>query len=166
MAIEEKKVLLLIDWENLFLNLFDVFREKMQLSYRIEDSMKWLKETGELLGGKGFVFAPEHLSYLHQEICVENNLQIMICPKKEKRDIVDETIIWFGRIMLSHPEVGILCLASGDDDFVPLLEDAQKNGIKTSLIIPTINSLSRNLLSFIEKDPKTGKRIALMMDNL
>ncbi len=93
-------------------------------------------------------------------------MQIIICPKKEKKDIVDETIIWFGKIMLSHPEVGILCLASGDDDFIPLLEEAQKNGIKTGIIIPTITSLSRNLLPFIEKHPETGKKMALRMDDL
>ncbi len=49
MATKEKKVLFLVDWENLFLNLFDVFREEMQLSYRMGESMKWLKETGKTI---------------------------------------------------------------------------------------------------------------------
>ena len=171
------KVLLLIDWENVFFCLFESFGpDRLDLHYRFEKLMEWIKnEIGDLLGSHGFIFAPEHFSSYHREICVKNGLRIMICPKKKsdqgngkEEDTVDPTIISFGEMMLGHPEVGFICLVSGDEDYVPLLEKAQIAKIKIALVPPTINSLSVNkaIIKFIDTHPDTGKKMVLMLDQI
>ena len=173
------KVLLVVDWDNLFLNLFHAFRpEEIKLSHRFKKLLEWIKsEIGEILGEHGFIFAPEHLCSAHQEICVQNNFRIMICPKKQTRgatgeakeeDTVDETIIWFAKMMIRYPDVKFLCLVSGDDDFVELLEAAKRQDIKIALAPPTISSLSRSkkLIRLADKHPRTMKKMILRLDKL
>lgn len=168
------EVLLLIDWENVFFSLFKGFGpDKMSLDYRFERLMEWIKdELGELLGGHGFIFAPEHFSICHRKICVKNRLRIMICPKRqngdEVEDTVDETIIWFGKVMLKHPNVKFICLVSGDQDYVPLLQESQKNGVKIALVAPTLDSLSTNkvMVKLIDTHPESGKKMALVLSRV
>lgn len=174
-----KKVLLLIDWDNLFLCLCRRFKAKIYLEYRIQKLMEWLQsEIGEILEGYGFVFAPEHLSYFHQQTCVRNGLRLITCPKRKAKDnekkpekeedTVDETLIWFGKMMMHHPDVGIICLVAGDNDYVPLMQEAQRQNIKIALAPPTIDSLSRSkkLLNLADRNPKTGRRMVFMLDSL
>ena len=175
-----KKVLVLVDWDNLFCNLYNDFKaEGMRLDYRLKKLKKWLQnEVAEILGDYGFVFAPEHLSFLHQQICVQNGFRLITCPKRQiqnratgetdEEDTVDETIIWFGQIMMRHPDVKFICLVSGDDDFVPLFEEALKHGVKRALVPPTINSLSKSkrLIRLVDKHPKTQKKMVLRLDEV
>ena len=180
-----KQVLLLIDWENLFYGLFRRFgAEEMRIEARIKKLMDWIKtDIGELLGGYGFVFAPEHLSYRHQQTCVEDKLRLMICPKKHfveprtnpktgdsvtEEDTVDETIIWFTKTMVRHPNFKCICLVSGDSDYIPLLEEMPQYGIKRALAIPTIDCLSKNreLTSFADRSPITDKKMLMRLDNI
>ena len=119
------KVLVLIDWDNLFLCLQDKFGAEMNLEHRIQKLMEWIQnEIGEILEGYGFVFAPDHLNSLHREMLIRNNLRIIISPKEQidglQRDTVDKTLMWFGRMMLRHSDIGFICLVSGDEDFVPV----------------------------------------------
>jgi len=168
------KVLLLIDWENVFYTLFaDFGPDKMNLDLRFKKLMAWIKEElGKLLGECGFIFAPEHFTTYHREICIQNNLKIMICPKRQiengEEDTVDETIIWFGKMMMEHPEVKFLCLVSGDEDYVPLLQEAEKNSIHIALVVPTLNALSTNkrIVNFIGYHPKTKKKMVFRLDQV
>lgn len=172
-----EEVLVLIDWDNLFLSLYDMFKAEMRIEGRIEKMMDWVKkEIGEPLGGYGFVFAPEHLSVLHQDLCVKNNLRLVTCPKKRiknakeeivgEEDTVDETLIWFAKLMMDNPGVGFLCLVSGDEDYVPLMEEAARRDIKRVLVAPTVNALSKSgkLVSMADKHPVTGKKMILRLD--
>lgn len=176
------KVLLLIDWDNLFFCLYDMFKTNMQLEHRLKKLIEWLqKDIGELFGGHGFVFAPEHLAIYHQQICVQNNLKIIVCPKRElkepkpnpktgklmnKEDTVDETIMWFGKLMIKHPDIKFVCLVSGDDDFAPFFEEVESSNVKRVLAPPTINSLSssKRLIKLADKHPDTAKKMILMLD--
>lgn len=185
LSVIAKEVLLLIDWDNLFFSLFDRFgAESMLIDRRIATLMKWVKENvGELLGGYGFVFAPEHLTFFHQQICVQNGLKLMICPKRQlkepkrnrktgemetEEDTVDETIIWFATLMMRHPNFKFVCLVTGDDDYVPLFEDMGKHNIKRALIAPTVDSLSRTkgLIDLVDRHPVTHKRMVLRLDKV
>lgn len=180
-----KKVLLLIDWENLFFNLYaDFGAQSMDLSFRIRKMLAWIQEEiGDIFGGFGFVFAPEHLSVSHQRICVNNRMKLVICPKRQlkapksdpktgemisEEDTVDETIIWFGKIMMRHPDVKFICLVSGDDDYVPFFEEVGRYNIKRVLIPPTLNSLSKSkrLVRLADKHPVSLKRMILRLDTL
>lgn len=173
------KVLVLVDWDNLFFCLYKTFGAEMQLDYRLKKLMDWVREDiGEMLGDKGFIFAPEHLSFIHQQVCAESNLKLIICPKRQIRDergkltgeedTVDETLIWFGRMMMRHPDVKFICLVSGDDDYVPLFKEAPLYGVKRILVPPTVDSLSKSktLIRLVDKHPITGKLMKLRMDTL
>ena len=60
----KNKVLLLIDWENVFSCLFNDFGpDRLNLDYRFKKLMEWIKaEIGELFGDHGFIFAPSHFT--------------------------------------------------------------------------------------------------------
>ena len=182
--VTNNKVLVLVDWDNLFFSLFDSFKMHMDLERRLKKMMEWIKtEIGEIIGGYGFVFAPEHLAFYHQQVCVENNFKLLICPKRKleepkinkktgemmsEEDTVDETIIWYGNLMMRHRDVGFICLVSGDNDYVPLFEEAPEHGVKRVLVPPTINSLSRSktLIRLTDKNPKTNKKMILVLDDV
>jgi hypothetical protein len=185
LAAVAKQVLLLVDWENLFFTLYARFgAEKMHLENRIEKLMEWVKEEiGELLGGCGIVFAPEHLTFLHQQICAKNGLKLIICPKRQlkeqkrnrktgdmetEEDTVDETIIWFAKMMLRHPNFKFLCLVTGDNDYVPLFKEVQRCGIKRALVAPTTDSLARSkeLIGLVDRHPITMKKMSFRLDNM
>lgn len=179
-----KKVLVLIDWDNLFLCLHNRFARQMRIEYRIQKLLKWVqKEIGEIFEGYGFVFAPEHLSTIHQDMCTDNNLRLFTCPKRQldkpkknlktnkmvtEEDTVDETLMWFGKIMMSHSNVGFICLVAGDDDYVPLMKEAKKQNIQRVLIPPTLDSLSRSkrLVRLADKHPITKEKMILRLDTL
>lgn len=171
------EVLLLIDWENVFYSLFNDFGpDRINLDYRFKKLMEWIKtKLGEPLGGWGFIFAPSHFSLYHRKICTQNKMRIMICPKEapkkkgeKARDTVDKTIIDFGNVMLKHPDVGFICLVSGDEDFVPLLVSSKKNNVKIAIVAPTLNSLSTNqvIVKLIDCHPETGEKMALRLDQV
>ena len=181
---QTKQVLLLIDWENFFYSLYSFWGpDKMRLESKTERVVEWVKkEIGELLGGYGFVFAPEHLSFLHQQICVRNRLKLMICPKRQlivpkrnrktgdmetEEDTVDETIVWFARVMLRHPDFKFVCLVAGDNDYVPLFRELGRYGIKRALVVPTRDSAakSKELIGLADKHPATMKRMSLRLDD-
>jgi hypothetical protein len=168
------RVLLLIDWDNFFLSLISLFKtnEGIMIENRIKKLMKWIEENlGELLGGHGFVFAPEHLSSYHQRICARNGLKLVICPKRPmnpgEEDTVDETIIWFAEMMVNHPNFETICLVSGDSDYVPLFEEMGRQGIKRALAPPTVGSLSKSgdLVELVDINQETAERLLFMLDS-
>jgi hypothetical protein len=179
------QVLLLIDWDNLWYSLMSRFGVgEMNIENRIQTLMDWTKESvGELCGGHGFVFAPEHLSLLHRQIFVDRGLKLMTCtklhlkeprlnPKSQKMeseiDTVDETIIWFAKMMVGHQNFKTLCLVSGDNDYLPLFEEMRKLGIKRALVAPTIDSLAKNkkFIKCVDENPVTKKRMLLILDKI
>jgi hypothetical protein len=181
------QVLLLVDWDNLFsglLHRFDKKVEEMRLAYRLEKMMEWIgKEVGQLLGGCGFVFAPEHLTLFHQEMCVRNKLRLIVCPKRQlkapkldrkkgkivrEEDTVDETIIWYANMMAGHPHFKTICLAAGDNDYAPLFEEMGRRGIRRALSPPTDNSLAKTgeLVSLVDRNPITHKKMLFVLDKL
>ncbi|MFA6992470.1 MAG: NYN domain-containing protein [Candidatus Gracilibacteria bacterium] len=168
------RVLLLIDWDNFIHSLIDRFgNSETRIEERLQKLIEWIKgELGELMDG-GFVFAPEHLIYHYQEICRRNGLKLMVCPKIPKtenmekdQDTVDENIIEFAEMMIGHRNLETVCLVSGDGDYVPLLEKMGREGIKRAIAPPAINSLSGELIELIDENPKTGKKMVLMLDRI
>ena len=181
----KREVLLLIDWDNLFLSLYSRFGiHEMQVERRIKGIIEWIKkDLGGIWGNCGFLFAPGHLSIFHQEICARNNLKLIIClkrhlatPKKSdktgklmfKEDTVDENIIWFAETLAGHPYFQIVCLVAGDNDYVPLFEKLGQRGIKRALAVPTIDSLSKTkkLINLVDKHPETQQKMILRVDQI
>lgn len=168
-----KKVLLLIDWDNVFLNLFkDLGPNEIRFEERIDGIRHWLESNaGKIFGGHGFVFAPEHLSSYYQEVCRDSGLKIIICPKEKsetgpKKDVVDENIIWFAELLADHPDLSWICLASGDSDYVPMLKRMKEKGKKIALAIPTLNSYSRLSEMASLADKVKNKKMILLLDSI
>ncbi len=184
LPIRGDKVLLLIDWDNFLMGLQTRFApDEVKISYRIEKLMTWVKGTcGELVEvdgkKKGSVFAPEHLQPFYQDICVANKLHLNICPKKKvadnngSMDSVDEEIIWFGKLMLRHPDIGCICMVSADQHFLPFLREAKGKRLKIAIAIPTKNSLTKQkstikqMLSLVDANPITGRKMFVEVDKL
>ena len=174
------KVLVLIDWDNLEICLRAAFGAgKIRIDQRIKQVMDWVeKEVGGLLEGYGFVFAPGHLNEIYRGICSSNNLRTVSCPKRKTPDkngsfdTVDETIIWFGKMMLKHPDVQFICIVSGDAHYLPLMEAAKKCGVKMAFAAPTVGSLSKqpstlkNILRLVDVHPITKRKMFVRLDTL
>lgn len=81
-------------------------------------------------------------------------------------DTVDECIIRFARELVAHPKFKIFCLIAGDSDYVPLLKDLKKHGIKVALVAPTADSLGGELLNYVDVNPANRKRMVLYLDEI
>jgi len=179
-----EQVLLLVDWDNFFYGLLERFGVgKMDIERRIKSLVRWTKGIGGLFGGHGFVFAPEHLSILHQEICTRHDFLLITCPKRRLReprrnpktwqlensiDTVDETIIAFAKMMIGHPNFKTVCLVSGDNDYVPLFEEMGSRGIRRALAPPSAGCLAKTggLVDLVDKNPVNHRRMILMLDKV
>ena len=188
-------VLLLVDWENLWYSLLSRYSgrvEETHLEKRLEKMIAWLGGRRRLLGaelvgenlteGHGFAFAPEHLNQIHREILTDQGFWLMTCPKKllkearekpkspgemETRvDTVDQTIIDFTLMMTGHNDIKTVCLVSGDRDYIPLLEELGRRGIKRALVPPTVDSLARDvkITRLVDRDPKTNRKMIQWFD--
>jgi hypothetical protein len=174
------KILLLIDWENLFYSLCDILGPiDMQLEQRIKKMMEWISvEVGEVFAG--FVFAPEHMNSIHQRICTELGFTFIVCPKKYLTvsqlnpktgfminilDTVDQGIIDFGTMMTGYSEFNTVCLVSGDSDFIPFLKLLKKHKKRIALVAPTTYSLSQDkqMENLADLSPKTGNIMFLKL---
>lgn len=180
------QVLLLLDWDNLYYGLLNRFKVgEMEIENRIGKLIKCInEEMGGLMGGYGYLFAPEHLSAPHQQIFTKLGFRLFICPKRRfdkptknektgdmvmEQDTVDETIIWFAETMIGHPNFKTICLASADNDYAPLFEELGKIGILRALAPPAINSLAKTrettrLVDLADINPATQKKMVLMLD--
>ena len=72
---ESPKVLLLVDWENVFFSLYDPSNPSKgtNITERFPKMMEWIKsDVGELLGGYGFVFAPDRFHIDNIKMCLKN----------------------------------------------------------------------------------------------
>lgn len=157
------KVLVLLDWENLQLGTASIPPDKFSLQVGLEKLIEKIAgEVGKIIFV--FVFLPPHLAPIWGERLKKEGFFIVCCPKiKGKdgvdRDTVDEELMRLGRKMIAEiPDLTHLCLGSGDQDFIPLLQDAKQQGIKIVLVSGTLTSLSKELIRFAEKDKRSGKR--------
>lgn len=161
--IRGNKVLVLLDWENLQSSTVSIPPEKFSLQVGLEKLIeKITSEVGKIVGI--FVFLPPHLVSTIGERLKKEGFFIICCPKIKgkdgvERDTVDEELMRFGRKMIAEiPDLTHLCLGSGDQDFIPFLQEARHQGLKIILISGTLQSLSKEIIRFAVKDPKTRKR--------
>jgi len=175
-----QKVLLLIDWDNFRSGLQTRFGSgKIFLEQRIRRLETWVRgELGELWGDHGFVFAHEYLNEAFKKMCVRNSLRTFTCPKRDtpdsngSMDSVDEILIWFGENMLNHPDVGFLCIVSGDKHYIPLMEKANKAGVRVAFVVPSVTCFSKTpetiakMMRLTGVHPVTEKKMFVRLDEL
>ncbi len=168
----EKKVLVLVDSENISMNtplLFPPTNFSLEKAFG-NLTEKIAQELGAIVGI--FVFVPSHQAAVWGEISQRQGYFTIYCPKKkdkkgEEKDAVDDKLMRFGFKMLDQmPGLDYLCLVSGDRDFVPLLQEARYHGVRNIIVAGDLRSLSEELIPFAEKDPKNPKkrRVYLLSD--
>ena len=156
-----EKILMLIDWDNLSLNM-----DLPPSESRVESFNQLIKQITQEVGEIAIVvvFLPPNLGHLVAEDMYELGFFTVICPKiKDKegvrQDMTDRTIIDFGKKMIALiPDLTHLCLGSGDKDFIPLIREATQKGMKIIIVASSARSLSRELVGLTdEKDD--GKKL-------
>jgi len=161
------KVLFLIDWENFLSSTASIPPERFSLEAGLNRLIeKIAQEVGAIVNI--FVFLPPHLVSTWGKILKKQGFFIILCPRArdkggEERDAVDEELIRFGINMINQiPELTHLCLGSGDQDFVPLLQEARRRGLKIVLAAGSLQSLSKEVIPFAERSPTGGRRVYLL----
>lgn len=161
------KVLFLIDWENLLSSAASIPPEKFSLEAGLNRLIEKIsQEIGAITGI--YVFLPPHLASTWGETLRKQGFFIVLCPKVrdktgEECDAVDEELIRFGtKVINQMPDLTHLCLGSGDQDFVPLLREAQHQGLKIVLATGSLQSLSNEIIPFAERGPAGKRRVYLL----
>jgi hypothetical protein len=159
----------LIDLENILFNTDLADPTSFSLEDGLERLMRQLGRLGRIV--KVFVFAPIQTANIRLDVLYGLGFCTIVCPrvvvdktgaKDEKRDTVDPALIDFGKLAISEmPDLTHLCLCSGDQDFIPLLREAQRQGLKIIIVAGggKPESLSKDLAKYADKDPSGSKMI-------
>jgi len=159
------QIIVLADWDNLMLNCKIPSPDRLSIIEGFDQLVRQLAKVGEILNI--FVFGPPQAVNLELEDFRKLGIYAIPCPKiKDKAgqetDTVDQTLIEFGKKAISQiPNLTHLCLASGDKDFIPLLREAMRRGLKIIIVAGSISSLSAELIPLADKDPATGRKMIL-----
>ncbi|MFC1630241.1 NYN domain-containing protein [Patescibacteria group bacterium] len=148
-----------LDLENLVeaLSLHIEDEKQPSLLYRLDDLVKRIsREFGEVVGG--FFFLPPHLVNRWTEILRPLRFFFVVCPKvidkqKKLEDTADETMIEHIRFLKDNIEgLTHICIATGDQDFAPVIRETVRKGLKIIIIAGSYKSLSEELKRLADKD--------------
>jgi hypothetical protein len=163
--------LVLIDWENISKDIIEgrYVPERFSREVALVRLFEWIKGEAEEIFDT-FLFSPLFIVYTDFKLFHDHGLVSTTCPKvplgsPEKKDTVDTILIEKGLKWITHPELTHLCLASGDSDFIPLVKEAKKIGLKIMLSaldpavarVPGRQFLSKELAKMADISPKTGQ---------
>lgn len=159
----QKRVVILLDWENLLSTTTTYPPERFSLEGELNRTIERIaQEVGVIIGI--YVFIPPHLAPAWGETFKKQGFFTIFCPKRKDKegqeaDGVDEELIRFGTKMIEQvSDLTHFCLGSGDQDFVPLLREARLHSLEVIVVAGNLQSLSSELLPFAEKKPRSGKR--------
>jgi len=167
----KNKILVLVDLENLLKQVtsINIRPEQFSITTWFDSVLRRIsRDVGNVEATDVFVFAPPHLAQPWAEIFYRLGFQIVLCPivpTKDGKGIInttDERLIEFGkaqsRLGYSH-----LCLASGDKDFVGLVREASRQGLKIIIIIGSWRSAAQELLSLADKKLDGSERMVYLL---
>ncbi len=163
---DRKKILFLIDLENLLLNAGLFPPERFSLANELDRITKQITdEVGNITNT--FVCSPPSQAY--GEVCYEMRFFNIACAKvrnKEGREVdtVDQTLVEFGeQMILQIPNLTHLCLGSGDKDFSRFVRWAKLQGLKIIIVAGNLTSLSRELIELADVNPETGRKMIYLL---
>lgn len=164
---KENKVILMIDFENIINSMpssspFE--KNYASIATAIENLIRQLEKIGKVV--QAYIFAPPHslsIYSIYAERFYYKGIIMISCPKIKKmdygishnpfEDTVDEILrrccdnwIIQGKGGITH-----FCLASGDSDFLRMIKELKRNGIK--IIIAAGNNAS--LSGVLEREADT-----------
>lgn len=158
----KRKILVLIDWENLLQNMDLGSPLNFSLSSAFEKLLNWLEGIGEI--SKICLFGPIHTIQDHLGMFHSYGFFTIVCPKlTKKRETIDTTdaiFIRYGEKEIDqNPDITHLCIGSGDNDFIPLVAKAKRKKIRIAIVYSNLTSLSDDLIAIANKHPVTKKRM-------
>lgn len=160
------KILVLLDWENLSINVADFSPDNFSLTAGFHRLAQQLRDVGEVTNV--FVFAPLPSLATHAEIFYHQGFISVLCPKihsksGEEQDTTDSTIITFGQKMIGYmPDLTHLCIGSGDRDFIPLARGAIRQGLRIIIIAGSCQSLAPKLSELADIHPTSEERMVYL----
>lgn len=160
------RVLVLLDLDNLVLNL-NIHTEAFSFGERLDVLMRELGAIGQI--ENVFVFASPATASLHLETLFRHGFWTMPCPRLrnkegQERDTVDQTLMDFGRRMFAQMHgLTHLCLGSGDKDFIPLLREAVRRGLKIILVAGNTTSLALELIDHADFFPEQRRKMVFIL---
>lgn len=166
---QTKNILFLWDWENTAKGMREneYAKGNYDLSAGFDRLNQWLTEIGKVI--RVLLFSPMHKIFGFDATFQRQEFSIVLCPKiprvispgvVEYIDTTDANLIRHGEFCIDHmPDIGYLCLGSGDTHFAPLLRAAKNRGIKIMVVYGSEMSLSSEIWNLADKDPKTGKKM-------
>ncbi|MGB9743275.1 MAG: NYN domain-containing protein [Minisyncoccales bacterium] len=164
----KKKILVLIDWDNLLISseISKIEPTHFSATAGFDRIFKNLTELGEIIGV--FVFLPPNNSMIWGEQIQRMGFKMIVCPrmknkKGEDQDTVDNLLAENGEWLISQiPDIDYLVLGSGDKDFVPFLRKMKLKGLKIIIIAANPQSLALELEKLADKHPSTGKKMVFL----
>lgn len=166
------KILVVLDWDNLNINLRMPLSEKFSIMTELDRVQKKItQEVGEIINV--FVFASPYLIAVNSESLYNEGFYIVLCPLvrtktgTEKKDTADETIIKFTNDMIAQmPDITHICLGSGDKDFCRMLRGAIRKRLKIMIIAGDLTSLSDDLIELADINPTTKDKMAYILSSI
>lgn len=163
--------LVLVDWENIKVTIakegnFDPHRFSMAVG--VHKLISWTKsEAIEIF--ETFLFAPLDTLYSDYQMFHEFGFTIVTCPRiplaaERRTDTSDWQLIKSGKRWITHPDVTHLCLASGDIDFLPLVQEAKEKGLKFMVSAASEKALSSRLREEANKSLITNEKMVHIFD--
>ena len=164
---KKPKILLLVDFENLFINVRDeIPPEKFSIEGGFNRVIRAItEEVGEIVGV--FAFLPSDRALVWDKDLYELQFNIVLCPRiknKEgvEKDTTDSRLLELGEWLINHLELSHVFIGSGDKDFSPLMKKAAQKGLKKGVVAANLKSLSSKLIQLTDTNPSTGKKMVYL----
>ena len=157
---ENKKVIVLIDWENIRKSMEEEGHPPTR--YSIESAFKNMKKWIESIGEIAFVivYATWDQIYIHYSLWDSLKFDVRACPRKDGKDATDEYLLNWGLTWLENfKELYCLCLGAGDIDYSKLIKGARKKGVKIAFILGSEDSMSRLFRRLPDIQADKGKKM-------
>ena len=152
------RALVLVDWENMFINLGGRKSFSPDAVYsgflKLEEEIARIT-NGEIVGVYVFASSDSAVQPTWEEIFWKLKYPVISClklPDGEKRiDTVDGILMREGSKLIRNMKLTHLFIATGDADFIPFYQEAIDLGLEIVTIYATKSSLSVELLKFKKK---------------
>lgn len=165
---KKKKVLILIDFENLMISLQNTIGP---IGFSIEAGFNRViaeitTAIGEIIGV--FAFLPPDRAMVWSKDLYRLGFTTILCPRiKDKegvdQDTTDTTLMKLGEWLMENlTGLTHICIGSGDKDFGPLMRKGALKGLKRMVIAANLSSLSSELIKLTDSNPLTGKKMVYL----
>lgn len=161
---KQKKIVALLDWHNIIEGVREskgtLFKpEFFFLKTAVEETLQWLGSIGKI--SLVFVFGPP--PDIDNNFSLFNSFYFLMvkclgeATENGFRDKTDDYIKRVGFGLVEDFDFDVLCLGSGDKDFLPLAEKAKEKKMKIAYVVGSEKNLAEVMRKKTDKHPETGE---------